>query len=535
MNSRIWDYIIVGAGSAGCVLANRLSEDPDVKVLLLEAGGKNDALDIRIPAGIASVIFKARYNWQYPALADPTRNNTVDSWSGGRGLGGSSCINGMLFIRGTKSDYDGWRDLGCAGWDYDSVLPHFRAIECFEGGANDFRGASGPLSVSFPAARPVLINTWMNAAQNIGYSFNEDYNGAEQLGVAVTQSSIRNGRRHSAAAAFLEPVRSRRNLEVRTGSQATRIVFRDGRATGVEYRRGSVREEATCGGEVIVSCGAIGSPGLLMHSGIGPAETLREFGIPVLRDVENVGANLMEHPAIYVKAFTTLPTFNRAGRWYRAPFVLLDWLVRGKGPAAVGTTVAQVLAKSSNNLPAPDLQILLSLVNFAIKPGGKGLSLSRRDGLSMACCLMTPASRGRVTITSGDPLDTPRVEHTMLACDEDIDRLAKAAKQALSILDAPPLKGFISQIDFPLAAAAGKDEWRTYLRQAAFRADHPSGTCGMGSGVDSVVDPRLRVRSVDGLRVVDASIIPVIPRANTNAPVMMIADKAAAMILEDRR
>lgn len=272
-----------------------------------------------------------------------------------------------------------------------------------------------------------------------------------------------------------------------------------------------------------------------MHSGIGPAKTLSEYGIPVLRDASGVGANLMEHPAIYVKAFTTLPTFNRAGRWYRAPFVLLDWLLRGKGPAAVGTTVAQVLSKSSSSLPAPDLQILLSLVNFAIKPDGKGLSLSRRDGFSMACCLMTPTSRGRVTISSGNPLATPLVKHTMLACDEDIDRLAKAAKQALSILDAQPLKGFISQIDFPLAPAAGQDEWHAYLRQAAFRADHPSGTCGMGSGDDSVVDPRLRVRGVDGLRVVDASIIPVIPRANTNAPVMMIGDKAAAIIKEDRR
>ena len=534
MTPKTWDYIIVGAGSAGCVLANRLSENPDVKVLLLEAGGKNDALDIRIPAGIASVIFKDRYNWQYPALADPTRNNTVDSWSGGKGLGGSSCINGMLFIRGTKADYDGWRDLGCTGWDYDSVLPHFRAIECFEGGSNDFRGDSGPLSVSFPADRPELIKTWMNAAQNIGHRYNEDYNSAEQLGVAVTQSSIRNGRRHSAAAAFLEPVRKRPNLEVRTGSQATKIVIRDGRARGVEYRRGSMYAEANCSGEVIVSCGAIGSPGLLMHSGIGPAETLNEYGIPVLLDSAGVGANLMEHPAIYVKAFSTLPSFNRAGRWYRAPFVLLDWLLRGKGPAAVGTTVAQVLAKSSNNLPAPDLQILLSLVNFAIKPGGKGLSLNRRDGISMACCLMTPRSRGRVSISSANPLETPLVEHSMLACDEDLDRLAVAAKQALSILDAPPLKGFISEIDFPLSIAAGQDEWHAYLRQAAFRADHPSGTCSMGSNNNSVVDPRLRVRGVDGLRVVDASVIPVIPRANTNAPVMMIGDKAAAMIKEDR-
>jgi choline dehydrogenase len=378
MTSKAWDYIIVGAGSAGCVLANRLSEDPAVHVLLLEAGGRNNALEIRIPAGIASAIFKKRYNWQYPALPDPSRNNIVDSWSGGRGLGGSSSINGMLFIRGAKADYDGWSNLGCTGWDYDSILPHFRAIETFEGGSDSHRGGSGPLAVSFPAAKPKLVNTWLDAAQNCGHSYNPDYNGAQETGVAVAQSSIRNGSRDSAAEAFLKPVIGRPNLEVRTGSQATRVLFEGGRATGVEYRRDGVCEEAKCAGEVIVSCGAIASPRLLMHSGIGPEKSLTEYGIPVLRNVNAVGANLMEHPAIYVKAFTTLPSFNRAGRLHRIPFVLLDWLLRGKGPAAVGTTVAQVLAKSSDSKPAYDIQVLLSLVNFTMKPGGKGVSLSRR-------------------------------------------------------------------------------------------------------------------------------------------------------------
>ncbi|MFT7286146.1 MAG: choline dehydrogenase [Halieaceae bacterium] len=534
MTSTIWDYIIVGAGSAGCVLANRLSADPDTKVLLLEAGGKNNALDIRIPAGIASAIFKDRYNWRYPALADPSRNNAVDTWSGGRGLGGSSSINGMLFIRGAKADYDAWRDLGCAGWDYDSVLPHFRAIETFEGGPDAYRGGAGPLSVSFPAARPKLAKIWVDAAQNCGHDLNPDYNGTEPMGVAVAQSSIKNGSRHSAAEAFLKPVSGRRNLEVRIASQATRVLFEDGRATAVEYRRDGVSEQARCGGEIIVSCGAIASPRLLMHSGIGPAKSLAEHGIPVVRDADAVGENLMEHPAIYVKAFTTLPSFNRAGRLHRMPFVLLDWLLRGKGPAAVGTTVAQVLARSSDSEPAHDLQVLLSLVNFAINATGDGVSLSRRDGFSMACCLMTPKSRGCVKLASADPLAKPLVEHVMLGCDEDMDRLAEAGRQALKILNAEPLKGFISQIDFPLTVETGREEWHAYLRESAFRADHPSGTCRMGSDDDSVVDPRLRVRGVRGLRVVDASIIPIIPRANTNAPVMMIAEKAAAMIKEDR-
>lgn len=529
-----WDYIIVGAGSAGCVLANRLSADPSVRVLLLEAGGANASLDVRIPAGIGSAIFKDRLNWKYPARPDPTRNDLVDSWSGGRGLGGSSSINGMLFIRGASADYDGWSELGCTGWDYASLLPHFRAIETFEGGADAYRGGTGPLSVTFPAARPQLVSEWIAAALNAGHRLNPDYNGADPEGVGLTQASIRKGRRHSAAEAFLRPVLGRPNLCVQTGSQATRILFENARATGVEYERNGLRETVSCNGEIIISSGAVRTPGLLMHSGIGPKDVLAEFGIPVLRDAPAVGANLMEHPGIYVRAFTSLPTFNRAGRLLNMPLVLLNWLLRGKGAAAVGTTTAQLLAKSSYSEPAPDLQVLLSLVHFEVNATGTGVVLDRRDGISMACCLMMPRSRGKVAISSADPLEKPCVEHTMFAHDEDVDRLAQAAKEALSIINTEPLKPFIEEIDFPLGADASREEWRDYLRQAAFRADHPSGTCRMGSDDEAVVDPRLRVRGVAGLRVADTSIIPLIPRANTNATAMMIGDKAAAMILEDR-
>jgi len=262
---------------------------------------------------------------------------------------------------------------------------------------------------------------------------------------------------------------------------------------------------------------------------------LAEHQIPVLHDVSGVGENLMEHPAIYVKALTSLPSFNRAGRRRNIPWVLLNWLLRGKGPAAVGTTVAQVLAGSSANGLCPDLQILLSLVNFTIDPDGKGVSLSRQDGFSMACCLMAPKSRGRIKITTNDPLAPPLIQHLMLGCDEDLDGLSEAAKRGLEILGAEPLRGYVSHIDFPLSVDAQRDEWHAYLHQAAFRADHPSGTCAMGGDETSVVDPRLRLRGVVGLRIVDASIIPVIPRANTNAPVLMIAEKAADMIKQDQR
>ncbi len=534
MASQTWDYIIVGAGSAGCVLANRLSEDPQIRVLLLEAGGDNNAYAIRIPAGLASAIFQDRYNWKYPALADPTRAGLVDSWSGGRGLGGSSSINGMLFMRGAREDYDGWRDLGCEGWDYESVLPHFKAIESFEGGADDYRGDSGPLSVSFPAEKPALVDRWIEAAGNAGHPFNPDYNGEATLGVGVTQASIKNGRRHCTAEAFLKPARGRSNLTIRNRCHVTRILFDEGRASGVEYLRNGHTEQAQCTGEVIVSSGAIGSPGLLMRSGVGPAPDLSELGIPVVQESKNVGANLMEHPGVYVKAFTHLPSFNRAGRPFQMPLVLLNWLLRGRGAAAVGTTVAQILTRSAGHEPAHDLQILLSLVHFGINATGDGVKLNPRDGISMACCLMLPKSRGCVRLTSADPNVPPQVQHTMFEAEDDLERLAQAARQALEVLNTAPLADVIDEVDFPLGLEAPTGDWHDLVRQTAFRGDHPSGTCRMGSDEASVVDPRLRVRGVDGLRVVDTSIIPVIPRANTNATAMMIADKAAAMIREDR-
>lgn len=530
----MWDYIIIGAGSAGCVLANRLSSNPKNRVLLLEAGGKDTDLSLRIPAGLVSAIFNDRFNWKYPAVPDPSRNNIEYTWSGGKGLGGSSSINGMLYIRGAKQDYDHWAQIGCAGWDYQSILPYFKQIEAFEGGGDDYRGADGPLAVTFPREQPPLIETYFKAAENCGHPRNRDYNAAQQTGVAMAQASIRKGWRHSAARAFLYPVKNRPNLHIRTNVHVTRILFEGMRASGVEFKHGASLETAVCSGEVILSAGAIGSPKLLMQSGVGPESHLKQHDIPLVHAARDVGTNLMEHPGVYVSAKTNGSSFNPAARPYNVPFVLMNWLLFGRGPAAVGTTLAQVLAHSKGHTGAPDLQLLLSPVTFTIEEGADKATLSKHDGISMACCLLHPEGRGTVRITSNDPLAPPLVEHALIGAEADVIRLAEAAQKAIEIFKAAPMSTIVQEIECPVDADSPMDAWRDYLKLATFRGDHPSGTCRMGTDTHAVVDPRLRVQGVAGLRVVDASIMPVIPSANTNAPVMMIAQKASAMILEDQ-
>ncbi len=528
-----WDYIIIGGGSAGCVLANRLSANQGHRVLLLEAGDEDRDLSLRIPAGLMSAIFNKKFNWNYPALADQSRNGFVGTWSGGRVLGGSSSINGMLYIRGAAADYDGWAGLGCDGWDYRSLLPHFRAIESFAGGANEFRGGEGEVNVSFPAISSPIVERFVEAAQSCGHGLNRDYNAMEQDGVAIAQANIRNGRRHSAARAFLHPVRGRPNLTVMTGARVRRIVFEGSRAVAVEYRHRSADHLAKSAGEIVVSAGAIATPHILMHSGIGDAAQLKQHNIAVVHHAPQVGQNLMEHPCVYVSAKTSIASLNRAARPYIAPFVLLNWLLFGKGAAAVGTTHAQVLCRSAAQMASPDLQLLLSLVNFTFDPDANRVSLAKEDGIALACCLLQPKGRGQVRLVSGDPDDLPMVDFPLLGEESDIDRLALAARRALDIFATSPLRDIITQITFPLARDAPQDEWRDLLRTAAFRGDHPSGTVRMGADDQAVLDPQLRVRGVQGLRVADASIMPVIPSANTNAPVMMIGEKAAVMMLDN--
>ena len=515
-------------------MANRLSTNPQTRVLLLDAGVSNRAPSLKIPAGMISAISQDKYNWKYPAAPDASRGGLRDHWSAGKAIGGGSAINGMLYIRGHKSDYERWAQLGCTGWDYASVLPHFKLIETFEGGADEFRGRRGPQSVSLARHRLPLVDKAVQAAVACGHALNADYNGERQSGVGYAQNSQKSGRRHSSASAFLAPVKGRKNLSVILGAQATHITFDGKRASGAGFHHNGAQHIASCKGEVIICAGAMGSPKLLMHSGIGPAQMLKALGLDVLIDAPQTGENLMEHPAIYLTAKTSLASLNAAAHPVKLPWVMANWFLRGRGAASSGAASAQVLCRSRDGLAAPDIQLLFTPALFDYDPVKKKARLRRENGLSIAALALQPQARGCIRLTSQNPLAPPLIEHELLGCQADIDGLVSAARKALEIFTQMDRDRLIVSLDPDLTPDSPKEAFEDYIRASAFRGDHASGTCRMGSDAKAVVDPQLCVRGVAGLRVADASIMPVIPSGNTNAPVLMIAEKAASMILKSQ-
>jgi choline dehydrogenase len=538
-----FDYIIAGAGSAGCVLANRLSEDAGARVLLVEAGGSDRSLYIQVPAGMKNL--SARYDWEYPAEPDASRGGLTAPWNAGKVLGGSSSINAMLWVRGNKADYDRWAQLGAKGWDYASVLPYFIRSESYLTDiAAAERGHGGPQYVSRNAVSHKLTDAYIEAAVAAGHERNDDYNGVTQEGVAYTQLSQRRGLRQSAARTYLRPARRRGNLSVLTRALVTRVLVSDGRAAGIEYTGADGTRTAFAAREVILTAGAIGTPKLLMLSGIGPAAQLAGHGITVLADLPGVGGNLQDHPVAMIAFGVTERTLNQELTPLRAIRHGLDLVLRGTGPVSSAMAHAQVFGHLQGGDTAPDFQAIF--VPFAVAgiagrtEGEEGetehwhevhqMTLVKTSSVMTFVCGLHPRSRGRVLLRSARPEDPPVIEHELLGDPHVVAMLTQAAAVVREIYATAPLSGMVTGEEVPGRQVRTDAEWEAYLRTSSFGAAHQSGTCRMGDDAGAVVDPALRVRGVAALRVVDASVMPDLPSGNTNAPTIMIAERAADLI-----
>lgn len=531
MSEMEYDYIIVGAGSAGCVLADRLSATGRHKVLILEAGGHDWNPWIHIPVGYAKLIFNPAVNWGYETEPEPEAGNRRIYWPRGKVLGGSSAINGLIYIRGNRGDYDQWRQAGCTGWGYDDLLPYFRRSENQARGADEFHGTGGPLAVSDLADAHPLCEAFIAAAEAVGIPRNPDFNGARQEGAGYYQLTTRRGLRCSAARAFLKPALKRTNLHLRKRAQVRRVLIEEGRATGVEVDTGAGPQRIRARREVILAAGAINSPQLLELSGIGAAAHLRALGIEVVADRPAVGENLQDHYQVrhVIKASQPVTLNDRMASLRGRIGIGLDYLLRQRGPLTVSAGQAGVFARTRPELDYPDIQIHF----LTLSTDQPGKSLHPFSGFTSSVCQLRPESRGAVHIASADPAAAPRINASYLSAPADRATIVAGMRLSRRILRAAPLEPLVEEELKPPAEAETDDALLDYARTTGSSIFHPVGTCRMGADADSVVDPRLRVRGVTGLRVVDASIMPTLVSGNTNAPAIMIGEKGADMILED--
>jgi choline dehydrogenase len=526
----VYDYVIVGAGSAGCVLASRLSENPDARVLLLEAGPPDTADEIHIPAAI-NLLFKTTYDWDYQTIPQDRAGGRSLYWPRGRVLGGSSSINAMIYIRGSRYDYDTWRDeYGCDGWGYGDLFPYFLRAECNSRGASAYHGGSGPLSVQDLRFKSGLTKAFVDAARSCGQPANDDFNAAVQDGVGYYQVTQKGGRRWSAADAYLHPAADRPNLTVLTDALATAVMIDAGQATGVRYLRRGIEEEAVAESEVILCCGAVGSPQLLMLSGVGPADHLREHDIPVLADSPGVGGNLSDHPVVTAmwSAPKTRSLWEKAG-----PKNLARWQMTHSGPMTTNIAEAGGFSRTDPALPAPDIQWHALPVPYL----NEGLADPASRAMSVLIALVAVGSRGRIRLRSADPRHKPAIDPGYLSDSADLDPLVRAVDMAREFAATRPLKRMLGPELAPGADVRSEPDVRDWIRGSLGTIYHPVGSCAMGgdsrlasSKLTSVVDTALRVRGVQGLRVADASVMPTVPRGNTNAPTIAIAERAADLI-----
>jgi choline dehydrogenase len=520
------DYVIVGAGSAGAVLAARLTEDAGVTVLLLEAGPEAEADEISIPAAFPA-LFKTKWDWNYDTTEQKQLHNRRAYWPRMKALGGCSSMNAMIYIRGNAADYDSWRDeYGATGWGYDDVLPYFKKAEGNTRLGGQFHGQDGPLHVEDRRYTHELTNLWVESAVSAGIKPTDDFNGSDQEGAGLYQVTCRNGRRWSVNDGYLKPVRDRENLDVETGAFATRVVVEGERATGVTYRVGGREVTATARREVLLCGGAVNSPHLLMLSGIGPAAHLREHGVEVVADLAGVGQRLQDHPAVpviwYTRGTTDLVEFSNVRN-------LLRWKARGTGPLSSNVGEGGGFYKTRDDLPAPDMQ-------YHVAPAGfydNGLREPTRRMFTTAPTLVGVRSRGSLRLRSSDPAWHPEIDAAYYDNGADLDAMLAGVKRAWEIGSQGPLARYLDK-PWNLPDSPSDDDFVEHIRTHTQTLYHPVSTCSMGAGEDSVVDPELRVRGVDGLRVVDASVMPVVPRGNTNAPTIMVAEKAADLIRSSR-
>jgi choline dehydrogenase len=515
---REYDYVIVGAGSAGCVLAARLSEDPSVSVALIEAGPPDTIENIHVPVAF-SALFRTQVDWDYSTAAEPCADRRRIYLPRGKTLGGSSSINAMIYIRGNRADYDGWREGGCEGWGFDDLLPYFKRAEDNERGASELHGAGGPLSVCGDRAPNPITDAFLEACAQAGLPANEDFNGAAQDGFGRYQRTQREGRRCSAAVAYLHPAMSRPNLTVETYTQVHRVLFEGERALGVQAARLGELHELRATRETILCGGTYNSPHLLMLSGVGPAELLTLLQIPVVQDLRSVGQNLQDHPASGLSWAHDEPVslLNALSEENLAAF-----LTEGRGPLTSNVAEAGGFIRSNPDLDAPDIQFHAAPALYVDEPVFE-------HGFGVAPCVLTPASRGLLAPLSPDPTAKPYILHNYLSEESDMARMLEGMRVAMEIARQPALAPYTRR-PFYTPASDSEEDLQAYIRQQTFTLYHPVGTCRMGSDAEAVVDTELRVRGIEGLRVIDASVMPTVPRGNTNAPTIAIAERAADLI-----
>lgn len=528
-----FDYVIVGGGTAGCVLANRLTANPKNTVLMLEAGGQDNGFWIRIPAGFSKLLTNPKYNWRFQTEPEENVYNRSIVVPRGKGLGGSTLINGMIFVRGQPQDYDTWAQLGATGWSFQDVLPYFKKLESFEDGESELRGGSGPVHIERVSERPEISKAFIEAAKQAGYPFNPDYNGKSQEGFGYYQVNQRDGRRWSAADAYLRPAMSRPNLKVQTHAHVTRIDFEGRRAVGVTYRIGSEVKKVRARAEVILAAGAVQTPHLLELSGVGDPQTLATVGIPVFHELSGVGNNYIDHFATRMNWRVKLPvTLNELTRGWRLGASVAQYFLTRKGILTFGTGLAHGFIKTRPELETPDVQYFFMHASYANAGERK---LDREPGMTIGVTQLRPESRGSIHIKSPDPLTPPAIRPNFLSVRTDQEALIGGMRIARQIIEQPAMDRFRAYEMNPGPEVNTDDEWLDFARHNGQTIYHALGTCSMGKAPRAVVDERLKVHGLEGLRVVDASIMPTMVSANTAAAVLMIAEKGSDLIAADSR